>query len=273
MEGHAVVHARVDHHAQRPLADSCQIRREVLFAHVAPRDGRGRTVLARNRNAIAHIVFHTGGYVIFADVVRVFALEADDRRFAHFRIHVAVLSIVLPHARPARVSSQIYYGSECPGNASRFGFVCRDFGFTLYQVPVECGSHVDTLREQGSIKRISGSVYLVYAIDAGDSDFLHRKFLNLPDGFRPFLFRLGNAQGNVQERADLVFPDNGIQLGFVQGEPVLLACFEVGHYIDGDFTHLTYLFLDGHFLEPILDVGFDFGVRRDGRRDGLSFCT
>ena len=46
-----------------------------------------------------------------------------------------------------------------------------------------------------------------------------------------------------------------------------------GHYIDGDFTHLTYLFLDGHFLEPILDVGFDFGVRRDGRRDGLSFCT
>ena len=169
----------------------------------------------------------------------------------------------------SRVSSQIDYRREVPRNVAGLGLVGRDFRTPFYEVSVECGRHVHSLRKHGSVQRVGCPVYLVHAVDAGDSDFLHREFLNLPDRFGPFFLGLGNAQRYVQQGADLVLSDYGVQFRLVESKSVLLARLEVSHHVDGDFAHLPDFLFQCHLVQPLPDVVLYFRIGRDG---GSSLC-
>ncbi|CDB95686.1 unknown [Bacteroides sp. CAG:443] len=123
MERHAVVYARVYHHRQGSGSYSSQERSKVLFAQIRTGNRRRCTVLTRYGNAITHIVLHAGSHVVFTDMVRVASLKTSDGSLTHFRIYIAVFTVVLPHTRPARVTSQVDYRCIRPGNAASFGFV------------------------------------------------------------------------------------------------------------------------------------------------------
>ena len=69
---------------------------------------------------------------------------------------------------------------------------------------------------------------------------------------------------HVQKRAYLVFAYYGVEHRLAKGEAVA-APFEVGHYVDGYFTHLPYLLFKGHLAEPRLYFRLYFRVGRYGR--------
>ena len=190
MERHAVVYARVYHHRQGSGSYSSQERSKMLFAQIRTGNRRRCTVLARYGNAVTHVVLHAGSHVVFTDMVRVASLKALDRLDTHLSIYIAVFTVILPHTRPARVTSQVDYRCIRPGYAAGLRFVSGNLGTTTHQFTVERCSHIHALREHGSIECVGRSVNLVDTVDTRNTDFLHRFILNLLDGFSPFFFFL-----------------------------------------------------------------------------------
>lgn len=105
VEGQSVVHGRVNHDGERTVAHHFEVGCKVLLAQVLFGDGRRRTVLARHGYAVAQKVLHAGSHIVRTDVVGVIALETENRFASHLGIEIAVLTIVLPHTRPARVTT------------------------------------------------------------------------------------------------------------------------------------------------------------------------
>ena len=213
-----VVHRRVDHKRERSRLCHFEIGREVLLAQVLNGYRRRRAVLAADRNAVAHVVLHAGCDMAVADMVGVVALKSEHGLASHFGIEVAVLAVILPHARPARVAAEVYDGSVCPRNAARLGLVGRYAGTLARECAVERGAHVHTLREEGSAQRICRAVYLVDAVDAGYADRLHGLLLYVADDAIPCLWRLCDAGRDVEYRTDLILADYRVEHRLVELE-------------------------------------------------------
>ena len=144
-------------------------------------------------------MFHAGCHIIFADMIRITSLKTSNRSLTHFCVYVTVFTVVLPHTRPAWITSQVDYWSIGPGDTAGFSFVCRNGCCLFCQFTVESCSHIDALREHGSIKCIGSSVNLVDTIDTRYADFFHGQILNLFDCFSPFFLFLCDTQRNIQQ--------------------------------------------------------------------------
>ena len=166
-------------------------------------------------------VLHAGSHVVEVDVVGVLALETYNGFAAHFRVQVSVLTVILPHAGPTRVTTQVNHRSVCPRNASGTSLISRNSSTCAGQFTIERGTHVDALREERTTLRVGSTVDLVHTIDVGDTDFFHGLLLDALDDFLPLLGRLCHAVGHVQDGADLIFGDNAVQLGLVHLPPFL----------------------------------------------------
>ena len=201
-------------------------------------------------------------------MVRVAALEALHGRHTHLGVDVSVFAVVLPHARPARVAPQVDHRGESPRHATGACLVSRNRRSAAHKAAVERSAHVHSLRKERAVEGVSHSVDFVYSVNAGYADGLHRLFLYLADGPRPHFLLLGDAKGHVEQRAYLVFSDYSVKLGLAQCKAVGAALVEVGHYVDGYFTHLPYLLIQRHTLQPRLYVSLDCRVRLDGRWHG-----
>ena len=190
MEGQTIVNPGIDHYTKCTVTNSSQERSKMLFPHITAGNGRRSTVLSGYRYTITHIMLHTGSYIICSDMIRIIALKTRNSGLTHFSIHITILSIILPHTRPTRVSSQINNRRVSPRNTTGLGFIRRNFRSFPCQFPIESGSHIDTLGKHGSPQRIRCSMDLVYSINAGDSNLLHGNILNYFDGLCPFFFLL-----------------------------------------------------------------------------------
>ena len=223
------------------------MRGEMLLAEVAPGDRRRCTVASGNRDTVTHIVLQARADVVRSDVVRVFALETFDGGNTHLGIHIRILTVVFPHTRPARVATEVEHRGVSPRNVRGTRLVGRDFSSALHEVAVERRTHVHTLREHRAVLGVRRAVDLVHTVDTWDTDFFHRNVLNLLDGLSPNFFLLGNTEGDVEDRADFVLPDDCIEHRLAHFESVF-ASREVGDDIDGDFTHLPDFFFQRHLL-------------------------
>ena len=218
MERQTVVHGGVHHHGEGTCLHHFQIRSEMLLTHILLGDGRRRTVLTGNGNTITHIVLHTSGNVVLANQVGVLALETDNCFTSHFGIDVGVFTIVFPHTRPARVTSEVGHRGIRPGNASRLCFISGDACTFTCQFTVEGSSHIDALREESTTQRIGSSVYLVYTVHTRNTHHLHGFLLNAFDDFLPLLHALCHTVGHVQDGAYFVFSDDRVEHRLVQLE-------------------------------------------------------
>ncbi|CCY92002.1 unknown [Bacteroides sp. CAG:1076] len=138
-------------------------------------------------------MFHAGSHIVFADVVRVASLKALDRFNTHFSIYIAVFTVVFPHTRPARVTSQVDYRRIRPGNTASLRFVSGNLSTTAHQRTIERCPHIHSLREHSSIECVGGTMNLVDTIYTRNTDFLHRFILNLLDSRSPYFFLLSHT--------------------------------------------------------------------------------
>ena len=228
----------------------------MLFTQVGTRNGRRRTVLTGYRNTISHIMLHTSSHIIFTYMIRVFPLKSFYSLNTHFSIHQAIFTIILPHTRPSRITSQIYYRSISPWNAPSLRFISRDFSPTTYQLTVKSCSHIHTLRKQSPVKRISSSMNLVYSINTGNPDLLHRLLLNLTDCSSPYLLFLCYTQRHIQDRSHFILTNHRIQHRLTQFETILTSG-EIGYNIHCYFTHLAHFLLKCHLFQPSLNMCFN----------------
>ena len=107
MDRHAIDGAGVDHDGEGTGTYGSQIGSEMLFAQVVRRDDGWGTVLATDRNAIAHVVLHADSDVVGINVVGVFTLEAKHHGLTHFSTEVAVFAEVFPCTRPQGVAAEV----------------------------------------------------------------------------------------------------------------------------------------------------------------------
>ena len=195
----------------------------------------------------------TSCYLLLSYIIRITALKTEDSFASHLCIHIAILAIIFPMTGPAGIASQVEHGSIRPGNTSGFGFVSRNAGPFTNQFPVECSRHIDTLGEESTAQRIGGSMYLVYSINTRDTHGFHGFILYLLNNFLPFLFGLGNALGNIQDRAYFILADNSIQQCIVYLE-LFSRVITFGNDVNGKFRHLANLLFKGHPLKQCLHL-------------------
>ena len=264
MERKPVVHGGVHHNRQSTCLDTFEERSEMFLAHILHGDGRRGTIFTGNRHTVTHIMLDASGHLLLSYMVRITALETEYGFAPHFGIHVAIFAIVLPMTGPAGVTCQVEHRSIGPGDTSGLGFISGDAGTFTHQFAVEGSCHIDALREESSTQCISCSVYLVYAINTRNTHDFHRFVLYLPDDFFPLLFGLGNTLGYIQDRADFVFADNGIQQSIVYLK-FLGRIITFGNDVNGKLGHLPNLLFKGHLLEQSFYLLFYFPVSWDGR--------
>ena len=102
---------------------------------------------------------------------------------------------------------------------------------------------------------------LVETEDARDADALHRDLLDLCDVLLPLLGGWCASIWSVEDRANLIAGKDRIGLVLVDIEHAVLvvAPKEVGH----QFHHLTYLFLQGEFLQGLFYLSLNLRVALD----------
>ena len=108
---------------------------------------------------------------------------------------------------------------------------------------------------------ISRTVVLIETEDARDADALHRNLLDLLDVLLPLLGGWRASVRSVEDRANLIARKDRIGLVFVDIEHTVLVVGtkEVGH----QFHHLTYLFLQGEFLQGLFYLSLYLRVALD----------
>ncbi len=235
----------------------------MLLSQVGRRDISRRTVLASPRHTIAHEVLHRSGDVILVDVVRVFALEAIDHRLAHLTAKVAILAEVLPDTWPTGITTKIDGRTIGPRHTHGTSLISGSLSRTTSDLTIESGSHIDVLREEGSALGISRTVVLVETEDARDADALHRNLLDLRDILLPLLGSWGASVRSVEDGAYLVAREDGVGLVLVDIEHAVLVVGteEVGH----QFHHLSYLLLQGEFLQGLFHLSLNLWVALNHR--------
>ena len=221
MERQAVVHGRVHHEREGTGFHHLHIGSEVLFAHILLGDGRRCTVFTRHRHTVAHEVFHTGSYVVITHMVGIFTLETQYGFATHFGIDISVFTVILPHARPTRITTQVDYRCIRPRNTSGTGFISRNTGTFTRQGAVKGSRHINALREECTAQGISSSVNLVNAIHTGDADFFHRLVLYAFDDTVPLLRGNGQSVGHIEDRAHFVLTYHAVQHGLINLEAFL----------------------------------------------------
>ena len=218
MDGHTIHRCRVHHDRHRSLADGCQEGSEELLPQQRRCDIGWCAVLSRPGRAIAQIVLQRYGHVLLVYMLRVVTLETDGLHASHLCVHVAVLTEVLVDAGPAGVTSQVYRRTEGPGHADGTCLVCRSLCALSGYLAVEGSAHVDVLWEQRTPLRVCRAVILVQSEDAGNTDVLHRRFLDVADDLLPLLCRRCAGVRRVQHRSYLVFPEQRVSLRLVNVE-------------------------------------------------------
>ena len=84
---------------------------------------------------------------------------------------------------------------------------------------------------------------LVEPVDAWYSDLFHGHFLYPSDYFLPFVYILGHGARCIEDGAHLVLGYDFAEFFFVQYE---FSVTEFSQDIDGEFGHLSHLFLESH---------------------------
>ena len=151
----------------------------MLLSHFLLADRGVSAVFSAYRHAIAHEVLEIGSYVVAVDMVGVGTLHAEHCRATHLCAQIGVFAIILPYARPARVSSEVDGGIVSPGYIACAGLVGGDFTSAASKLSVESGTHVYILRKQSGTHRVARSVVHVKTVDTGDAEMFHRVSLNL----------------------------------------------------------------------------------------------
>src|SRR5690554_2794954 len=268
VHGHAVDRARIDHDGEGAGFNGLQEGGKVLFTQVLRADDGGGPVFAGHRYAVAHVVLHRYGNFFFANFVGIFSLKAKYRFTAHFGIYIGVFAVAFPHAGPAWIAAQINGGVVGPWYTAGLRLVGRDAGGLAHQVAVKGCSHIDGLGKNGAAQGVGGAVALVETVYAGNTDFVHGFLLNHGDDFLPLLFGFGYGAGCIEDGADLVLSDNGVQQGLAEGKGVGAAGRGIPHYVDYQFGHLTDFFFEGHLFKQGFYLLLNFGI---GRNDRICF--
>ena len=197
------------------------------------------------------------------DTVGIIPLESEHRRHGHLRIDVSVLAVTLPHARPARIAPQIHDRGKGPRYRTCPGLISRNFGASAHESAIERRPHIDALRKEGRPLRIGCAVNLVYPIDTGNPQFVERTLLDAIDKPGPHLTGLPHAEGNIQDRPNLIAADHRIEQRLAQHRVLRVAL--VDHHPGRQLAHLPDLLFEGHLLEQLPDAGFYLFIGRYGR--------
>ena len=256
----AVDRCGIDHHVERSGLQAFLERTEKLLAEVVFRNVSGRTVLARGRNAVAHVVLQTHRDVLQVNVVGVFPLQRDRLNAGHFRLKIRIFTPTLPQTRPAYVPAQVHHGRENPGHLCGTGLVCHGLTHHARVGTIERGTQVDLLRIERTLGQVRCTMDHIEAVDAGDSQQLHRLVLDLFHHRSGMLPAVSGIVHHVEDRTDLVLANYLLEFGRIDG---LVGIVFQNH--DGKLDHLSGFFLEGHSLEDTFHFGFDIFVTRDGR--------
>ncbi len=205
--------------------------------------------------------------MILVDVVRVFALEAIDHRLAHLTAKVAILAEVLPDTWPTGITTEVNGRAVGPRHTHGTSLISGSLSRATCDLTIESGSHIDVLREEGSALGISRTVVLVETEDARNADALHRNLLDLRDVLFPLLGGWRTSVRSVEDGAYLVAREDGVGLVLVDIEHAILVigAEEVCH----QFHHLTYLFLQGEFLQGLFYLSLYLRVALNNRSVGF----
>ena len=103
----------------------------------------------------------------------------------------------------------------------------------------------------------------VEAVDAGDAEDFHRLVLDLLDHRGGMGAGMGRVVHHVQDRAHLVFADDPVELGRVDG----LVGIVFQHH-DGELDHLSGFLLERHVLEDLFNLCFHILVPGNGGSGG-----
>ena len=233
VNGHSVDAARVDHDGQRARLDSGLEGLEVLLAEHLWRDVGRRTVLTGKGGSVGKVVLYAGGHVVASQVVRVVALIALNLGLSHTGVYDGVLAEALPDAWPSRVAAQVEHGIVNPRAVACTALVGRYLSPAESQLRIERGRQVDGLREERACLRIGDTMILVQSVDIGDADVLHRLLLNQAYPLLPLLDGSGFRARRVQDGANLVFADDGVEHRLVQ-YPLALAVADshLAHHVE-----------------------------------------
>ena len=145
----AVVAGRIDHKGERAGLDAGLERNEVFLLELALGNHRRSAVLTGNRGTIGHEMLDGNGHVLRVDMVRVRTLKAEGLLHSHTGLHIRVLAVALPHARPALVAAQVKGRGEDPRNIAGPGLVGADASHLVGESVVERGCKREFLREEG----------------------------------------------------------------------------------------------------------------------------
>ena len=263
MNGHSVHRGGIHHDGQCTRLDGSLIWSEMLLAQHLWRDVCWCAVLARKWCTVAKEMLQRHSHTVLTHVVRIVALESTHGSTTHHGIHIAVLAIVLPDARPARVTTEVEGRGVGPRTTSGFCLVSCDASCFVRQLLVERCSHRKVLRKERTTKRVGHAVILVHTVNARNTDFLHRKLLNLSDDFLPFLQRGSHGARCVEDGTHLVNANDVVEFCLVNDEaPRLLIAPTKG--VDVQFAHLSYFLLECHLAQSLFHLCFNLGIARNG---------
>ena len=255
----AVDGSGIHHDAERSGADALLERGEITLPELL-HGGIGRcTVLARQRNAIGHVMLGTGRDLVGRDVVRIRSLVGNRDFTGHLRREVRIFAPALPAAGPAGVTTQVHDRGEYPRRQGSTGLIGQDIAHVAGVFSVEGGRDIDFLREENGIGEVGRTMDLVQAVQTRNADLFHGNLLETADdpgrmggGLRP-------AGDDVQDGPDFITADDFLEFGFIHLDAV-------HDLVDRNLDHLPDFFVEGHLFQGLFDIGFEGLVLGDGRR-------
>ena len=236
-------------------------RRQVILHEGVPRNVGRCAILAAGRYRIAEEMFQACGDALRMVHVIVVALLSFHQFAAQHRAEIGVFAEALVLAREARVGPEVENRCEVPRDVAGPHLVGRDLAHAsgMRGIPRRCEGYL--LRKQRRAERVGSAVDLIHAVDEGNSQtgFVRGDPLELPDEGTPHLGGLRFAQRNVQQRTDAVFDHGFAQQGRVERKAAGSVGDDEG--FDGQLSHLSDLFGQGHLVEQLFDSAGGLSLR------------
>ena len=258
MGGDAVYAGRVHHDGKGPGLGAFLEGAEILLAHVMLRKDGGGAVFSGKGSAISHIMLDAGSHLAQADAVGVFALNRTGFSNGHHRLQVRILTVALPDSGPAGITPEVHHGRENPGAHRSPCLVCHHGSHVGGVAGVEGCRQIHFLREESALRKISGTMNHVQAVDGRNTNIFHRRFLDLGNDIGGLFPGLGRSLEYIQYGTYLPPSENTLHL-------CRIDIVTRGDNVDVQLHQLADLGVEIHSLQSFFDLRLKFLVGRNRR--------
>ena len=177
----------------------------------------------------------------------------------HFGLKIRILTEAFPNTGPAGVTAKVHDRREHPRDLRSAGFIGHRTAQQTRIFTVESGAKINLLRIKTTIRKISGTMNHINAINARYADQIHGNFLNLANHCSRLLTGMGTVVHHIQDGTNLISAQNKLQLCRIKG----FAGFVLQHG-DVQLDQLAGLFLQRHAFEDLFHLCFNGFIGRNG---------